>query len=390
MLETFLVGLAGVTLLAWFGLAIDGALGKRYMVFLRREPMPPPGTALPSLSIVFGARDEERNVEAAVRSMLALDYPNLEIVAVNDRSTDATGEILDRIAAEDRRLNVRHVTELPAGWLGKNHALWLGAQQSTSELILFTDADVQFDPTVLARAAAWMQAQRVDHVAGATDVEARGLGLQLFIATFALFFNAYFRPWRVAAPGSRAYIGFGGFNLVRREAYERAGTHAALAMDPLDDVNLGRAIKESGGRQVCAVPGPLARVEWYPTLPEAVRGLEKNTMAGAQWSFVLLFGGIAAQIAVTVWPFLALVLTSGWVLWLNAATVVVLLMVHGAMLRETSLPIWLPVLLPVGVLLVAWTAARAAVLTWWRGGIEWRGTFYSLRELRRGPDPGAS
>ncbi len=173
-------------------------------------------------------------------------------------------------------------------------------------------------------------------------------------------------------------------------AYERAGTHAALAMDPLDDVNLGRAIKESGGRQVCAVPGSLAKVEWYPTLAEAVRGLEKNTMAGAYWSFTLLFGGILAQIMVAVWPFLAVALTSGWAQWLNAGTVAVLLMIHAAMLRETSLPVWLPLLLPIGVLLIAWTAGRAAVLTWWRGGIEWRGTFYSLRELRSGPDPGAS
>ncbi|NKB89640.1 MAG: glycosyltransferase [Acidobacteria bacterium] len=390
-IELGLLALGGITLLAWVGLGIDGALGQRWVLFLRRcsAPAGEARARLPPLSVVFGARNEAEGVEPAVRSMLALDYPDFEVVAVNDRSDDATGDILARLAAADDRLRVVDVTELPSGWLGKNHALWTGAHAATGDLILFTDADVIFEPSVAARAVAAIVERDIDHVAGATDVTAHGFGLQLFIATFALFFNGYFRPWRAGDPRSDAYVGFGGFNLVRRTAYERAGTHAALAMDPLDDVNLGKALKKSGAHQVCAVPGPMARVEWYPTLTAAIRGLEKNTMAGVNWSFGLLFGGMAAQILFTAWPFLAILMLEGPARWLNVAVVIVVVTVHGAMLSETSLPTWLPLFLPIGVLLVAWTYMRAAALTYWRGGIEWRGTFYSLAELRRGELPPA-
>ncbi len=385
MIEIAVLGLATVTLLGWLAFGVDAALGRHLVLYLRRVPLPDEvaRASLPRLSVVFGARNEARTVRAAVGTMLALDYPDLEVVAVDDRSDDATGEILAEVARRDSRLRVLHVEDLPEGWLGKNHALWRGARAASGELILFTDADVMFEPTVVLRAVVWMLDNDVDHVAGATDIHARGLALQLFIATFALFFNGYFRPWRAADPKSRAYIGFGGFNLVRRKAYEHAGTHAALAMDPLDDVNLGKILKESGSRQVCAIPGSMAKVEWYESLGAAVRGLEKNTMAAVNWSFPTLVGGLVAQLLLAAWPFFAAVAANGPARWLNLAIVIVIVTLHAAMLSETSLPIWLPLLLPLGVLLVVWTSARAAVLTYWRGGIEWRGTFYPLDRLRR-------
>src|SRR5262245_16111737 len=95
----------------------------------------------PAVSLIAPARNEERHIEAAVRSLVKIDYPNLEITIVNDRSTDGTATILDRLAAEFPQLNVVHLTELPAGWLGKNHALHLGASRSHGEWLLFTDAD---------------------------------------------------------------------------------------------------------------------------------------------------------------------------------------------------------------------------------------------------------
>ena len=386
MIEIVVLALGTVTLLMWLAFGVDAALGRHLVLYLRRVPLPDEDTraSLPRLSVVFGARNEARAVKAAVGTMLALDYPDLEVVAVDDRSDDGTGEILDELARRDGRLRVLHIQQLPEGWLGKNHALWAGARAASGEIILFTDADVMFESTVVLRAVAWMQQNDVDHVAGATDIHARGLALQLFIATFALFFNGYFRPWRAADPNSSVYIGFGGFNLVRRHAYERAGTHAALAMDPLDDVNLGKILKQSGSRQVCAIPGSMAKVEWYGSLGAAIRGLEKNTMAGVNWSLGLLLGSMAAQLLFTAWPFFVAVAANGPARWLNLAIVVVIVTIHAAMLSETSLPIWLPLLLPIGVVLVVWTSARAAVLTYWRGGIEWRGTFYPLAELRRG------
>ncbi len=387
-MQTVLLALGVVTLLGWLEFVVDAARGRRHLAFLQRVPplSESPGM-LPRVSVVLAARNEELGVASAVRSMLALEYPELEVIAIDDRSEDSTGALLDELAAVHPRLRVLHIDELPAGWLGKNLALHRGAQAARGELLLFTDADVVFEPSVLGRAIRWMREHRVDHLAGATDVHARTAWVALFVATFALFFNSYFRPWRAAGSNPRWYIGFGGFNLVRRELYDRAGAHAALAMDPIDDVNLGRNLKLAGARQACAVVGPMVHVEWYPNLPAAIRGLEKNTLAAVNWSLALLIVGALAQILMVAWPFLAVLLTDGAVLWLNAAVLLLIVSSHAALLADTSLPRWTSLALPIGVLLVVYTYLRAAWLTYRRGGIEWRGTFYSLAELRRAERP---
>lgn len=379
-MQTVLLVLAATTALAWLEFVVDAARGRGQMADVR--DLTPLAASPAAVSVVVAARNEEGDVERAVRSMLALEYEELEVVAVNDRSDDETGAILDRLADEQPDLRVAHVSELPAGWLGKNHALHVGARLARGDLLLFTDADVIFDPSALGRAMRWATEQRVDHLAGATDVTCRTPGVALFVATFALFFNGYFRPWRARSESPRWYVGFGGFNLVRRSAYERAGGHAALALDPLDDVNLGRNLKRSGARQACAMLGPLAHVEWYPDLPSAIRGLEKNTMAAVGWSPLFLAAGAALQLLMTAWPFLAVWLTSGSVAVLYGVAVALILAVHAAMVSQTSLPRWTSLALPFGVLVIVYTYARSAWLTYRRGGIRWRGTFYSLAELR--------
>src|SRR3954451_9899572 len=142
--------LALATLLAHLATAVRILRGNRSIRFLRE--LPPIDGPLPRVSILIPARNEERNLEEALRSVLALDYDNLEIDVVDDRSTDRTGEILDRMAAAAPRLRGVHVRELPAGWLGKNHALWLGAGKASGDFLLFTDADVVLEPSALRRA----------------------------------------------------------------------------------------------------------------------------------------------------------------------------------------------------------------------------------------------
>jgi cellulose synthase/poly-beta-1,6-N-acetylglucosamine synthase-like glycosyltransferase len=173
----------------------------------------------PPVSIVVAARDEARAIERAMRSLLALDYPGLELVAVDDRSADPTGAILDRLAAANARLKVLHVRELPAGWLGKNHALALGARDATGEILLFTDADVEFAPYSLREAVAVLEDERLDHLALAPRLRLPGAWLAACVAYFGRQFYVFLRPWRARDPRSGAHIGVGAFNLVRASAY---------------------------------------------------------------------------------------------------------------------------------------------------------------------------
>src|SRR5262249_34288822 len=197
----------------------------------------------PRVSVVVPARNEERGVERAVRSHLAQDYPDFEVVAVDDRSTDRTGEILSRLAAADARLTVLPGVEPPAGWLGKPHALFEGFTAARGELVLFADADVVYDSRTLREAVAYAEAEGVDLLALLPKFETRGFWESVLMP---YLLGAYFggigglanvdRPRWFAAGG-------GAGNLVRRRAYDAVGGHEGLKDSVVDDVPLASKIK---------------------------------------------------------------------------------------------------------------------------------------------------
>src|SRR5690606_5030460 len=136
-------------------------VGVRFIDWLRDVEVPA-DFAWPRVSIIVPARNEEREIEAALQSVLHLDYPDYEVMVVNDRSTDGTGAILERMQSAYPQLRVATVTELPRGWLGKNHAMYFGAQQASGELLLFTDADIVMRPDTLRRAVYYLEREKLD------------------------------------------------------------------------------------------------------------------------------------------------------------------------------------------------------------------------------------
>lgn len=201
----------------------------------------------PSLSVVVPARNEERAVGESVGSMLHQGYPgDLEVIAVDDRSADRTGEILDRLDAEHPILRVIRVEDLPAGWLGKNHALYVGTVETGGEWVLFTDADVRFSPRCFRRAVECATRNGLDHLTLFPEIVSRGVLLEGFVAIFTLVFLIGQRPWRADDPRAKEHIGIGAFNLLRREVYLKLGTHQAIAMRPDDDLKLDKLVKKHG------------------------------------------------------------------------------------------------------------------------------------------------
>jgi len=337
----------------------------------------------PLVSLVVAARNEERNVEAAARSLLAQRYPSLEIIAVEDRSTDRTGAILDALAAVEPRLKVVHLTKLPPGWLGKNHALSVGATAARGEWLLFADADVIMAPDSISRAVAYAERRGLDHVTILPDTLMPGILLKAFVVVGIIIFGIALRPWKARDPRSRHFVGVGAFNLVRASAYARAGGHEPIRLRPDDDIKLGKILKRSGARQDALSGRGMVSVEWYRTLGETIDGLMKNSFAVVQYNPPMMLLGVVFYVVLGLAPLAALVLGTGPLQWLGAAAVGWQLLVHAWVAREAHLPLRAVLLYPVIYLIFAWIVLRAMVLNLRQGGIYWRDTFYPLSELRK-------
>ncbi len=345
----------------------------------------PPGD-WPRLSVILPCRDEAAGVSAAVRSLLAQDYPSLEVVAVDDRSTDGTARILDRLAAEGDRLAVVHVQALPDGWLGKNHACHLGASRVSGSWLLFADGDVVFAPGALRRAVAYAEAHGLGHLVALPRLVAHGPFERAFVAAFAVLVGHLFRVWELRRPGTDGFIGVGAFNLVRASDYHRAGGHLRLRLEVVDDVKLGMVLRRSGVPQGAVDSGGLVSVRWQPGLGRSMGGLLKNAFAGVEyrwWSALAVALAVAALSAGPALLALGAPIAAARLTALYAFAVAAV--VHGGVSRRFGGGSGAEgILLPAcGLALGAVLVASAAVTTW-RGGIVWRGTRYPLAALRAG------
>jgi cellulose synthase/poly-beta-1,6-N-acetylglucosamine synthase-like glycosyltransferase len=379
-LSTALLVLAAATLLIHLATAVAVWRGARSIRFLADQPSL--SGSSPRVSIVIPARNEERNVEEALRSVLALDYDNLEIDVVEDRSTDSTGAILDRMAAANPRVRVIQVRELPPRWLGKNHALELGGRKATGDYLLFTDADIVMAPTALRRAVGAMEADGLDHLAVSPEIERRSLLFEMFIGVFSLFFSIYLKPWKVRDPRTPNHVGIGAFNLVRASAWRAIDGFQRIAMRPDDDLKLGKLLKMSGFRQEMMFGRGMLRVEWYRSVRELIQGLMKNAFPGVDYRFSVVVSATVGQLTLLVWPFLALFLTSGPTRWLNLASLTVLFTLCWLNAPLAGVRRWHGVGFPFATLLFLYIVWRSMLTILWNDGIDWRGTHYPLAELK--------
>lgn len=391
---TWILSVEGMIHLAAWGavavlavLAVDMNLGMRRLRRLA-DIAPMDADHAPTLSVIVAARNEQRHIEEALQSLLAQDYPRLEIIVVNDRSTDRTGEILEALRARFARLRVVFVRELPPGWLGKNHALALGARHASGDFLLFTDADVIMKPTALRRAMRYMLDAGLDNLAATPAVTMREPLLKICVTAFFFLFAGRTRPWKARHPNPRWSAGIGAFNLARRAVYEAVGGHAAVALRPDDDYRFGRLIKQRGFRQEIVLARELLSVEWYASTRELIAGLRKNLFAGCNYSLAQI---LLVTLGLT-WLFgaplsAAILFPGAWTLAAAAIAALAWASTPWAYADFHGVERLYPLVLPLGVLIFLVALWNSTVATLRRGGIEWRGTFYSLRELKSGGMP---
>ncbi len=346
---------------------------------------------IPHVSIVVPARNEAEHIEAALLSLGQLDYPDYEVIAVDDRSEDASGDILDRLEtqwrkqaeASQHRLRVLHVKDLPPGWLGKTHAMWLAASQATGEWLLFTDADVVFRADALRRAVMYAERERADHLVMFPTMVMKSAGERMMMAFFQSQFVFAHRPWKVADPKSRDSMGVGAFNLIRREVYEQVGTYQRLRLAVLDDMKLGEVVKREGYRQRCVFGRNLLTLRWVFGAMGMVRNLTKNFFAIFHYYTAFAVLAVCGILFVNLAPFAGIWIAQGWARAGFVTSLVSLALIYTGMAMRSDISKVYVLLHPVGTLLFSYAVVRSVVLTLVRSGVVWRGTSYPLSELRR-------
>ncbi|WP_286229071.1 glycosyltransferase [Neobacillus mesonae] len=379
-MEIILTALFAIGIVVWLGFLADALLGLRNLEALEKEKDLETG---PLLSVITAARNEEKQIKASILSQLRQTYQNVEWILVNDRSTDQTGAIMDELAELDARISVIHIETLPEGWLGKNHALYTGALEASGKWLLFTDADVKYEPQAFTKALHYFERHQLDHLTAAPNLNAKSFWLKTFVAFFLFGFSFYKRPWMANNPKSKIGTGIGAFNLLRKSAYQAFGTHEKIKMRPDDDLQLGMKLKKAGFRQKIVTALPLIEVEWYGSLKEAFVGLEKNTFAGLNYRISMVFIAIFGVFTTNVLPFIA-VFSDNKIIALLSLGNIVLSGIHYFFIikRMTIFSPAMFLVLPITALLFIYSIIRASFLTFKRGGIVWRGTTYRLSELR--------
>jgi len=337
----------------------------------------------PSISAIVPARDEARAIGEEVRSRLEDGYPELQVIVVDDRSTDATGQVADELAAQDDRVVAVHIEDLPEGWLGKTHALARGIEHATGEWLLVSDADVHFAPGGLRKAMAYCEHNELDFLALVPEFRSSFV-VDVIWTVFMRVLGMFMDPAAVRDPGSKTAMGSGAFMLARRSVFDRTPGYEYLRMETTDDIALGMMMKNAGGRCDFANGYGIASIVIYRNLGEFFRGIEKNAGALARAPFLAVAAGMLVSAYFEFSPFIAMASGVAWAVWLGAIAALVATLAAAAGLWTNTRTVLPALLWPVGWLIMAGGVLRAAWLFHVRGGLMWRDTFHSKDELLAG------
>ena len=363
----------------WFYRFIDLFLNLPNVPNIARPEWDKSPPNLPKLTVVVPARNEEEDIVDCLESLAESDYPNLEIIAVDDRSTDKTGELIERMVSKwHGRLRALHITQLPPRWLGKTHAMWTGAKVSQSDWVLFTDGDVIFRKDALRRALAYAEQEKADHLV----IYPKWL-LKRFdeVIMAGVLQSIPVRPWKMKDPKAKDFIGIGAFNMVRRDVYERVGGFEALRFQVIDDLFFGRNVKRAGFSQHCVFGEDLISLYWAEGALGIANNLTKNTFAvmGYRWYVAVI--ALIGTFFFSILPFVG-IFAGGWLKIASAFPLLGILGSYAMSTPLTNVPWWVVFFHPFGAIVAGYSICRSVFYTYKQGGIEWRGTRYSLDDLK--------
>lgn len=336
----------------------------------------------PTISIIISACNEEKNLLEAISSIQQIDYPNKEIILINDRSTDNTAALVEQLAQKNNNTKVVHIHTLPDRWMGKNHALMQGAKMATGDWLLFTDADVCFKADSLKRAMCYALQQNLDHLAIMPKTEKM---TTWFNITMVLIITMYFlmgKPWRSRYSWSKRSTGQGSFNLIKTAVYHQIGGHEKIRLNSDDDIKLGQLVKSHGYRQDFLCAKESVSVAWYHSLPEMVKGLEKNIFAFLNYNVFLMIFFTLFSALLFYFPLAGILFFHGMAFTLSLLTVLITLIIFSSIAVKFNYPIYYSIFYPITFGIDYYISWKAVYFIIKNKGFYWRNTFYSIADIK--------
>jgi glycosyltransferase involved in cell wall biosynthesis len=337
---------------------------------------------LPKISIILSALNEENEIASALTSLVNLSYPNLEIIAVNDRSTDNTPFIMEELQKKFPILRIHHIQSLPPNWFGKNHALHFASQQATGDWLLFTDADVTMKKDTLMKAISYVITNQLDHLTIYEHHRRSSFWLKTSLLGSYLTYSMVMKPWRIRHSWSKRSLGHGAFNLIRKSAYESVEGHKTIAMQCLDDLCLGAILKKNGFRQDTVDGRDFIEREWYTSLPAMIAGMQKNSFAFYKYQPLPMLRDCVFAVIFFLWPLFAAVFFSGALSYLNTINLLLTFLCSFYIAKQFRLEKLYALFYPLSIGILIYTMLNSVIATYRNRGVIWRGTHYSLDMIK--------
>ncbi|HUG34370.1 MAG TPA: glycosyltransferase [Anaerolineales bacterium] len=371
------------------GMIIVIWIHNQYHLDIIVEPAAPPANA-PLISVCIPARDEERNIRACVESVLRQDYPNYEVIVLDDRSTDTTPEILRGFTSQNDKLHIIHGSDLPPGWAGKPHALHQASAAARGEWLCFVDADTFLAPEALSACHAKAIEMHADMFTIMTFQIIGSFWEKTIMPLVMTALSVGFSPRKVNDQNRRDAIANGQFILIKRSAYEAIGGHASVKDQIVEDKAIAEQVKWSGYRLIVADGTHVARTRMYTSLPEIWEGWTKNIYLGLRDQPALLwlgvFGAFLAVVAalfMPIWPLLGLIwyVQGGGALALGVILKSITLWVMLVYLRARAamgmkISPWYALTTPLGAAVFGAMMFASAWKVISRRGVTWKGRTY--------------
>jgi chlorobactene glucosyltransferase len=339
------------------------------------------------VSVIVPAKDEEANIGAALETILAQDYPNIEIIVVDDRSTDGTAEVVRRVAERDGRVRLVEVKELAAGWFGKPHAMHAGAREARGEWLLFVDADCRQAPHSVRVGVGFCAAEGGEMLSLWPVLEMHGFWENAVQPVAGSVLVAWFRPGWVNDPRRRTAFANGQYILIRRSTYEAVGGHGAVRAKVVEDIAFARHVKGHGHRLLNAIGQDIFTTRMYDSLRAMWKGWTR-IFYGAFEGVGRMVGVLFLTFFFTLLPFAVFAVSAaalavgagGWWIWTvlaaSLATVAAILVTMRRLFIAGCGNPWYLALYPLAVVMVMAFEAGALARALGLGAVTWRGTTY--------------